>query len=143
MPRAACSFDGQRSDQKLATAYWAWFNADGARTAWKVRYCVDHARTNLLWLFSPSSEPEEEASIFACRACGTDCTEDSDPIYCTLFLPKRDRMDFECQMCGACAAKVRITIVDVGEKQPDRNGKSTFADVDAWAAIGVQPKGVA
>lgn len=144
MPRAVCSFCCRPSREKLATAYWAWFNADGNRRAWKLRYCLADAQEHLAKLSAISSVTEETSEIFACVSCGVSTVEDSDPIYCTLYLPKRERADLDFQLCSACAARWRIPIVDNGELQADRNGSTgKVSGLDPWSAIGILPNDAA
>jgi hypothetical protein len=140
MIRAVCSFCRQRSRDKLATAYWAWFNADGVRVAWKLRYCLDDARQQLSPVFQISSVLAETSEVFACASCGIGVEQDLDPVYLTLYLPKQERTDVEIPLCGACAARWRIPITEHGEKQPDRaNGATNNGNADAWAALGIEP----
>src|ERR1044072_6825578 len=115
-----CSVCRQRKPDKLATAYWAWFNADGERSAWKLRYCLGCADGSLSTLLGRSLGSETRDSMFACVSCGASAETDSDPIYITLYLPSKEPMEIALQLDGACAAKLRIPITTKGERLPDR-----------------------
>lgn len=136
-----CSCHGQRRPGKLAAAYWAWFLADGARSAWKVRYCPVGAREHLQLLLSDTSPARESEDVFACVSCGSSTAEDSDPIYCTLYLPSKEPMEYAVQLCSACAAKVRIPIVEMGTRLPDRGGvvRGPSPSTSTWDELGLAP----
>jgi hypothetical protein len=136
-----CSMCRQRKPGKLATAYWAWFLADGERSAWKLRYCLSDAQEALSGLFAHMSELGENSNVFACVACGADSSTDSDPIYVTCYLPGKEPMELALQLDGACAAKLRIPITQYGERLPDRGGvvRGPSPSISAWDAIGLSP----
>lgn len=117
-----CSVCKQRKPGKLASAYWAWFNADGERSAWKLRYCPGCAKESLLNLLQTLRDMGETDNAFACVSCGMNAAEDSDPVYLTLYLPSKEPTEYALQLNGACAAKLRIPITQYGERLPDRGG---------------------
>jgi len=117
-----CSVCRMRRPGKLATAYWAWFNADGNRSAYKLRYCQPCAVEVLVPTLKTFLTAVESDSVFACVGCGADASQDSDPIYLTLYLPGKEPEELALQFDSACAAKTRIPIVDKGEALPDRGG---------------------
>jgi len=136
-----CSVCRQRKPGKLATAYWAWFLADGERSAWKVRYCPACAQEALLALLNSLRELGDLSSVFACVSCGADATNDSDPIYLTLYLPGKDPTEYALQLDSACAAKLRIPITTHGERLADRGGvvRGPSPSISAWDALGLRP----
>jgi hypothetical protein len=136
-----CSMCGGRKPGKLASAYWAWFKADGERVAWRVRYCLGCAGEHLSILLSSSQLTSENSSVFACVSCGADASADSDPMYCTLYLPKKEPMEYALQLDGACAAKLRVPISTKGERLPDRGGvvRGPSPDTSAWDRLGLAP----
>ncbi len=136
-----CSFCGQRKPGKLASAYWAWFNADGGRSAWKVRYCPGCAADNLGYLWRRLASMDGTSDVFACVSCGTDASTDSDPIYVTLYLPGKEPQEIALQLDGACAAKLRIPITENGARLPDRGGvvRGPSPGTSAWDALGLAP----
>jgi hypothetical protein len=137
-----CSVCRQRRPGKLATAYWAWFNADGGRSAWKLRYCLDCASESLTVLFSSPPEADGQSTVFDCISCGASAERDSDPIYVTLYLPGREAMEIALQLDAACAAKLRIPLTERGERLPDRGGvvRGPSPNTSAWDALGLAPE---
>ena len=133
-----CSVCRQRKPGKLASAYWAWFNADGGRSAWKVRYCPACAAESLSTLFETLRDSDGTSEVFACVSCGASAEIDSDPIYLTLFLPGKDPTEYALQLDSACAAKLRIPITTQGERLPDRGGvvRGPSPSTSAWDALG-------
>jgi len=134
-----CSICGGRKPGKLASAYWAWFNADGARSAWKLRYCLGCAQEHLPLLSTAFQAGELSQDVYACVSCGASAETDSDPIYCTLYLPGREPVEVALQLDAACAAKLRIPITSRGERLADRGGvvRGPSPSVTAWDALGL------
>jgi len=136
-----CSFCRQRKPGKLASAYWAWFDAEGNRSAWKIRYCPACAREHLARVLEPSFAMGATSDVFACVSCGASAEKDSDPIYLTLYLPGREPMEFALQLDAACAAKLRIPITTHAERLADRGGlvRGPSTSTSAWDALGLAP----
>jgi hypothetical protein len=136
-----CSVCGGRKPGKLASAYWAWFLADGSRSAWKLRYCLGCASESLSILLNPSLQQGGSLDVFACISCGASAEEDSDPIYCTLYLPGKEPAEFALQLDSACAAKLRIPITSHGDRLLDRGGvtRGPSSSTSAWDALGLAP----
>lgn len=136
-----CSVCRQRRPGKLASAYWAWFDQDGGRHAWRVRLCPGCAPEHLSILLESSRLNPDNSNVFACVSCGADATEDSAPMYCTLYLPKKEPMEYAVQLDGACASRLRATISTSAELLPDRGGvvRGPSPDVSAWDALGLAP----
>jgi hypothetical protein len=139
-----CSNCRQRKPGKLATAYWAWFLADGERSAWKLRYCPACAEDALLKLLNQVRGMDGTSDVSACVSCGTNAAEDSDPIYLTLYLPGKEPMEYALQLDGACAARLRIPVTTHGERLPDRGGlvRGPSPSTSAWDALGLSPEPV-
>jgi hypothetical protein len=140
--RIPCSMCRRPSASKMASAYWAWFRADGERTAWKLHYCLECAAGALSVLSNASSQLTETSDVFACVACGASAETDSDPMWCTLYLPGKDRMELALQLDTACAAKLRIPITQNGSRLPDRNAqlRGPSTSTSAWDALGLSPQ---
>jgi hypothetical protein len=137
-----CSICKQRKPGKLASAYWAWFNADGGRSAWKVRYCPACAGEHLLLLLKNLHEMGTDSmDVFACVSCGANASTDSDPIYLTLYLPGKEPQEYALQLDGACAAKLRIPITSQGDRLEDRGGlvRGPSPSTSVWDAMGLAP----
>lgn len=135
-----CSLCRARKPGKLASAYWAWFLENGDRSAWKLRYCPGCAQDSLLHILSALRDMGESENVFACISCGGSAETDSDPIYLTLYLPKKEPMEYALQLDSACAAKLRIPIVEHGERLPDRGGlvRGPSPSDSAWDALGLE-----
>jgi len=136
-----CSLCKLRKPGKLANAYWAWFNQDGSRSAWRVRLCLGCAPEHLATLVSNSQLNPENSSVFACVSCGADASEDSSPMYCTLYLPKQEPTEYAVQLDSACAVRLQAMISTNAERLPDRGGvvRGPSPDTSAWDAIGLSP----
>ena len=136
-----CSLCKGRRPGKLASAYWAWFNADGNRSAWKIRYCHACAVESLSTLLHRLRSTDGTSDVFACVSCGSDASQDSDPVYLTLYLPGKEPEEIALQLDGACAAKLRIPITTYGERLADRGGvvRGPSPSVTAWDALGLNP----
>lgn len=136
-----CSVCKQKKPGKLASAYWAWFLADGNRSAWRLKYCHVCAPEALQIVSRASRSWEETQDVFACLSCGANSETDSDPMYLTLYLPGKEVMEFALQLDAACAAKLRIPITTDGQRLPDRGGevRGPSPSLAAWDALGLAP----
>ena len=136
-----CTVCHQRRPGKLATAYWAWFKVDGSRIAYKSRYCVVCAQSELSSLLQSLRRAGTSTDVFACVMCGASAEGDSDPTYLTLYLPSREPEEFALQLDGACAAKLRIQIIGQSELLPDRGGlvRGPSPSTYAWDELGLSP----
>jgi len=136
-----CSVCRQRKPGKMASAYWAWYLADGGRSAWKLRYCVACFRQEVGSLLTTLRGLGEMDSPSACVSCGAETKDDSDPIYLTLYLPSREPEEFALLLDAACAAKLRSPLTTTGERLPDRGGVvgGPPPSTTAWDTIGLAP----
>jgi hypothetical protein len=136
-----CSICRRRMPGKLASAYWAWFDAEGNRSAWKLRYCPGCAVESLQKLLSTLHSADQSEDVFACVSCGANAETDSDPIYLTLYLPGKEPTEWALQLDGACAAKLRIPITTQGERLADRGGlvRGPSPSTSVWDAMGLAP----
>lgn len=134
-----CSFCRMRRPGKLASCYWAWFDAGGNRQAFKCRYCPDCATVHLVALLKKLREGVQWEDVLACLGCGANVGEDSDPIYLTVYLPKLEPEEYALQLESACAAQMRIPVVEHGERLPDRGGvvRGPSPSTSSWDAIGL------
>lgn len=134
-----CSVCKARRPGKLASAYWAWFRADGVRTAYKVRYCQQCAYQYLVDILAKTRQLGDLEDVFACVSCGISAEGDSDPIYLTLYLPGKEPEELALQLCGACAAKMRGPITDSGDHLEDRGGvvRGPSPNNSSWDALAI------
>lgn len=138
--RFKCSYCGSRTDGKLCTIYVAWFNADGARSSWKLRLCAMHTKELVGNLVAKLRELSDE--MFRCLLCGSSSAEDLDPIWLTCYAPKSESLCFDLSTCAPCAAQFRIPVTTYGEKLPDRRSNSSKPEADdAWAWLGSEKLG--
>jgi hypothetical protein len=129
-----CSFHGARIDGKLATLYSAWFRSDGERTAWKQSLCAPCVREVLAPMLKGVSDTSSDVS--ACPACGIDSSQDLDPIYLNLYLPRLDPKEYALPTCSSCAAKLRVSLQRGAMKLPNRDGATRAGygpdNVEEW-----------
>jgi hypothetical protein len=131
-----CSSCGTRPRAKLAQLYWAWFRADGERTAWKQRLCVDCTDSQLRTLLASSQAASFDSTM--CPSCGADASEDLDPIFLTLYVPRQERLDFELTTCASCAARIRVAAQVGAEKLENRSlVSSQDSSLTAWSSLGL------
>ncbi len=137
-----CSICKQRKPGKLASAYWAWFNADGGRSAWKQRFCASCAQDDLQALLLTLSSADSTSNVFACLLCGADASSDSDPVYLTLYVPGKEPQEYALQLDGACAAKLRGKAQTGSERLEDRGGlvRGPSLGTSAWDKLGLAPE---
>ena len=130
-----CSSCGQRPRGKIASVYSAWFDADGKREAWKQRFCAP-CLTTLTDGFRDSLS-QNTSDVTACPLCGVDASTNLDPIYLTLYLPKREPVESALCTCGSCAPNLR-NLLRVGaqalaNRQENSRGPHDGApDSDPW-----------
>lgn len=134
-----CAGCGARPRSKLAQLYWAWFRADGVRTAWKQRLCVDCTIERLRTLLAHSQE--ESSDLTMCPSCGADASKDMDPIYLTLYVPKQERSDWSLTTCAPCAVSIRLAAQTGATRLEDRQENNSGASLtSAWDALGLSPQ---
>lgn len=113
-----CSAHGKRVPGKLASVYWRWFNGEGVSVGWKQRLCADCAKDNLKPLLAHANSESLDVSV--CPACGTDSSQDMEPLYITICTPGSERRDLELPICAGCATDVRQMATAGAERLPDR-----------------------
>jgi hypothetical protein len=106
-----CSACDMKKPGKYASLYWAHFNGNGVRKAWRQALCHDCLMENFASLLGNTNSDSMGAST--CPACGGTSATDLDPVFLTLFLPKREPKEFELATCAACAANL-LPLTQVG-----------------------------
>jgi hypothetical protein len=138
LARSKCAGCGTRSAGKLASLYWAWFKADGVRTAWKQRLCVSCTIARLSKVLSHSQDQSEDLTM--CPSCGTDSSADLDPIYLTLYVPGREKHSADLSTCAVCATHLRVTAQENAMPLSDRSSSGAGSSAtDPWDALGLAP----
>jgi len=128
MPFVACSVHEKRDAKKYASVYAAWFRADGVRTAWRQKLCPPALREELAQVLSGAQTDSLDVTV--CPACGSDSSEDLDPIYLNIYLPKQAGMEYQLPTCTSCAANLRVLLQRGATKLPDRYEGETSSDAD-------------
>lgn len=137
MSRRPCNLCDKRIIGKLASAYWSWYTADNKRVAWRQLLCSQC----LISTFGPTlrTSSADSTDISICLACGGALGDDLDLVFLTLYIPKQDQREYELNLDAACAAKIRLSIVDLAEplanRGPELRGPSTPAN-DPWSDFG-------
>lgn len=122
MSALPCSSCRQKKPGKYAAAYWAWFNADRSRSAWKQRFCAPCAVANLQKLLLTLNSVNSDSTGYECISCGADTRSDSDPVYLTLFVPGKEPTEYALTLDGPCAVSMRVQAQIGAERLPDRGG---------------------
>jgi hypothetical protein len=106
-----CSACGEKKPGKFASLYWAHFNGNGDRKAWRQVLCRECLVENFGSLLGSTNADSMGPSI--CPACGGTSTDDLDPVFLKLYLPKMPEKEFELATCAACAANL-LPLTQVG-----------------------------
>jgi hypothetical protein len=117
-----CSGCREKRPGKYAAFYWAWFNADRSRSAWKQRFCAPCALANWQPLLLTLNSVNSDSDDYACVSCGASAQQDSDPVYLTLYVPGKDPQEYSITLDAACAASLRVKMQNGAERLPDRGG---------------------
>lgn len=133
-----CSACGKRKPGKLASVYWAWFNADQQRSAWRQRLCADcYVKAIRQVIIDSIANPD------SCPICHAEQTREADPLYATVYLPKREPEEYAFMTCDVDAAFLRAAAQAGAQKLADREvgvrGPSPSSSTSAWDAIGLAP----
>jgi hypothetical protein len=133
-----CHLCHKRVRGKLASLYWAWYLADNVRVAWRQNLCLDCLTEAFSTLFKSAAAADENSDT--CPNCGTKCGDDIDPLFAVLYLPGSEQREYELELDAACAAKVRLLVVDQGDRLTDRAGRGsgpTPPTDNRWAELGL------
>lgn len=140
IPCDACS---KRVPEKLCQVTWAWYLANGVRTAYRQRLCTTCYATTLLPLDKPMDFDD-----LKCPACGISVEHDMDPCYATAFIPGAGRQQFELPTCPACAVTLRARaqqgaqhLEDRGRVEGPESSPSTQTTRESyWSGLGIIPR---
>lgn len=134
-----CGQCDQRTHGKLGTIYWAWFNADDRRIAYRQRLCAPCFANNVLGLYQ-----DAETNPNNCPSCHAGVGGDLDAIYATVYLPKREAIELVLPACAVCAVPLREQAKHGAKLLEDREegvrGRSpSTSPTNAWDAMGLAP----
>lgn len=133
-----CHLCQHRKPGKLASLYWAWYTTENVRVAWRQLLCSGCFTEAFLTTLRKVGENGEDEVI--CPVCGTDPGDDLDPLFVVLYLPKQAEREYELNTCSVDAAKLRLQVVDHGERLTDRSGSGRGPTPPAdnqWSDLGL------
>jgi hypothetical protein len=137
MSAKPCSVHGGRFGGKPASIYWAWFLADGSRSAYRQRFCAGCFVNGPLNLVHAALENEA-----ACPICHGVLGRDADEVFATVYIPKQEPVEIAMACCSADAVTIRVAAQVGAERLPDREagmrGPSSSL-TSAWDSIGLNP----
>jgi ribosomal protein S27AE len=134
-----------RPPEKLSQVTWAWYSADGERTAYRKRLCTACFCSKVLPL-----DKVVDYDALTCPACGISTEHDMDPCYVTAYIPGQGKYQLEMPLCPVHAIEVHVYAAEGGAKLENRErveglepGPSTVATRESyWSSIGVRPRGL-
>lgn len=138
-----CDACAKRVPEKLCQVTWAWYLANGERTAWRQRLCTACFAMTVL----PLDKPTDYENL-TCPACGESTEHDMDPIYVTCYLPGSGKLQLELPTCASCAVKIRAraqvgaTHLEARERVegPEAGPSTPTTRESYWSALGIGPK---
>jgi hypothetical protein len=81
---------------------------------------------------------EDSTGPSICPACGGTSTDDLDPVFLKLYLPKMPEREFELATCAACAANLlgltQVGATDLENRQPSAGAPSP-SEPSAWTDL--------
>jgi hypothetical protein len=113
-----CCNCGQKTVRKLAQIYARWNESNGASVGWKQRYCADCLTLLMGSLLEHRSD--ESLALTVCPRCGCDASEDLDPIWLNVYVPKQPERVYALTMCESCATLSRDSLTANATRLPDR-----------------------
>jgi hypothetical protein len=117
-----CSVCKKRPRGRLATVYLAFFNGQ-ARIGERGRFCGPCAGSLAEYVRELRPIPTEDETIEwpeTCPGCGISITDDFDPTYMTIYMPKSEAVQLVVPQCSACARVARETLRVGMDTIPDR-----------------------
>ena len=122
MARAVCSVCGEPQSRKMASFYWNWTWPTGDRRGYKQLVDAECAAPYLRLARSQMDESE------LCAHCGDKVDHLlSIDLYCTCYIPGRDRDDWMRSYHAACFEQVFQAFQQGATRLPDRKGLGSGA----------------
>jgi hypothetical protein len=120
MAIAPCSVCSTRFVGRAVTIYWAWYQPEGDRIAFRERTCPDDAVDVLNHIAVAMKEHGNE--LDNCPLCGTKYEGVPNPIYITVYLPEMPPKRIDVPCCDNCHASLTASAQQRGDLQPNRAG---------------------
>jgi hypothetical protein len=120
-----CSVCKKRPRGRLATVYASFFQGS-QRFGKRGRYCGICVVQLGEYVRGLKPIPSEDESIEwpeTCPLCGGSISEDFDPTYLTVYMPKEEAVQIVVAACSSCAANLRPQVVLGMEPTVDRQAQ--------------------
>lgn len=117
-----CSNCKKRVRGKLASVYMAWFSGS-QRVSKKARLCMNCIDDYATYVRNLKPLPADEDTVewpTTCSLCGTTLTDDFDPTYLTVYMPKSEPVQLIVAGCEPCSQDYRPTLAAGAENLVDR-----------------------
>jgi hypothetical protein len=121
MPRAVCSYCGERSKDKPATLYLAWYTDEGDRVSYLIRSCIECLVER--WKPTLATYNSVSTDSSTCIGCGGGLASDDSTVFLNLYLPKQEGRAFDLDFDAACAARICGDTSEFGKRLPDRRAQ--------------------
>lgn len=136
---SSCGYCQQKTRGPLASVYWAWFDQEHERVAFRVKYCSRHGAAVLHPLFMAWLDRVNNDFGQLCLTCGELLEQEDATLWARVYLPGQEERDLSAEQCGSCLAKLTAEIIEHGEQLKNRSEFAPARANDAWAAIGILP----
>jgi hypothetical protein len=131
-----CSYCHSKPRGGLCSVYWAWFDLEHERVAYKVKYCPTDAHRELGELFVAWNTHIEADDGGNCLTCGLALDEDANIIYARMYLPGLPEREMAADLCSSCHAQLSAQVIEHGEKLKNRTEFAPAHASEAWEKIG-------
>jgi len=116
MARAVCSICGEPQARKMASFYWNWTSPTGLRMGYK--QLVDAQCSDPYRVLRDTVDDD----IRRCAHCGDELHQElTTDLYCTSYVPGRDREDWMVEYHLACFEQAHEAYTRGATRLPDRN----------------------
>lgn len=130
-----CGYCHEKPRGGLASAYWAWFDLEHKRVAYRIKYCPDDAVKQLAPLLKAWADKSDTDFGTTCLSCGELLENDYSLLYLRLYVPGNEEQAVDGELCPACYAQLIGEISEHGEQLKDRNDFAPARATHAWALV--------
>jgi hypothetical protein len=134
-----CGYCHEKPRGGMASVYWAWFDADHQRVAYRVKYCAPDAARYLKPLLVAWLEHLDNQFSSLCDSCGEQLEQEQNVIYARIYLPGHEERDLDASLCDSCYAKLAGDFIEHGEQLKNRDQFAPAHANTAWTALGIYP----